>query len=54
MYYQMSNFVPWRTAAWRVLTERVRVLADRCARVDHADVAATATAVADRLDAHIA
>jgi Ferritin-like len=54
MYYQMGNFVPWRTAAWRVLTERVRVLADRCADADHADVAGAASGIADRLAAHIA
>ncbi|HEY7486547.1 MAG TPA: ferritin-like protein [Streptosporangiaceae bacterium] len=54
MYYQMGNFVPWRTAAWRLLTERFRVLADRCVRVEHANVAATASAVADRLATHIA
>ena len=31
MYYQMGNFVPAREAAWAVLTERVAVLANRCA-----------------------
>ncbi len=31
MYYQMGNFVPAREAAWAVLSERVAVLADRCA-----------------------
>ena len=27
MYYQMGNFVPWRGAAWAVLSERAAVLA---------------------------
>lgn len=30
MFYQMSNFVPWRDAAWALLSERVSVLASRC------------------------
>ena len=33
MYYQMGNFVPWRGAAWRLLQERVALLAQRCAQV---------------------
>ena len=35
MYYQMGNFVPWRDAAWALLSERTAVLASRCA--DHAE-----------------
>jgi vacuolar-type H+-ATPase catalytic subunit A/Vma1 len=31
MYYQMGNFVPWRAAAWALLSERVGVLSGRCA-----------------------
>jgi len=31
MYYQMGNFVPWRNAAWVLLTERAAVLSARCA-----------------------
>jgi hypothetical protein len=31
MFYQMSNFVPWHDAAWALLSERVAVLASRCA-----------------------
>ena len=30
MYYQMGNFVPVREAAWLLLQQRVRLLADRC------------------------
>src|SRR5262249_27845494 len=30
MYYPMGNFVPWREAAWALLSERVGVLRDRC------------------------
>jgi hypothetical protein len=26
MYYQMGNFVPWRNAAWVLLSERATVL----------------------------
>src|SRR5262249_49257668 len=51
MYYQMGNFVPWRTAAWALLSERVAVLFARCTdRAGQADakdaVAAAAQAVA--------
>jgi hypothetical protein len=31
MYYLMGNVVPWRDAAWALLTERTAVLATRCA-----------------------
>ena len=31
MYYQMGNFVPWRDAAWVLLSERAAVLSRRCA-----------------------
>ena len=31
MYYQMGNFVPWRDAAWALLSERAAVLARQCA-----------------------
>jgi Ferritin-like len=31
MFYLMGNFVPWQDAAWAVLSERVAVLAGRCA-----------------------
>ena len=32
MYYQMGNFVPWRDAAWALLSERAAVLSARCAQ----------------------
>jgi Ferritin-like len=61
MYYPMGNFVPWRESAWAVLTERVKLLADRCEVVQAsiesppamAGVAAAAREVADRLAAHV-
>src|SRR5215469_7633941 len=31
MYYQMGNFVPWRNAAWVLLSERAAVMARQCA-----------------------
>jgi ferritin-like protein len=31
MYYQMGNFVPWREAAWALLSERAGTLASSCA-----------------------
>jgi hypothetical protein len=43
MYYPMGNFVPWRPSAWAVLTERVRVLADRCDEVAASDLAGAAS-----------
>jgi hypothetical protein len=30
MYYSAGNFVPWREAAWALVTERVREMARRC------------------------
>jgi hypothetical protein len=52
MFYQMGNFLPDRGAAWRVLEERYRVLADRCGRTEGlTHVAAGVLAMADRLNA---
>jgi hypothetical protein len=31
MYYQMGNFVPWRNAAWVLLSERAAVMSRQCA-----------------------
>jgi hypothetical protein len=61
MYYPMGNFVPWRESAWAVLTERVRVLADRCEAVTKrhdvpstmAGVAAPAREIAANLAAEV-
>ncbi len=61
MYYQMGNFVPWRGAAWAVLSERAAVLAGRCTDAAANDavpaaisaVAETAATVAARLASHV-
>jgi hypothetical protein len=58
MYYQMGNFVPWRAAAWALLSERVAVLAGRCVdRAGHAgaqDAVATAAQAAAAISAQLA
>jgi hypothetical protein len=51
MYYQMGNFVPWRNAAWVLLSERATVLSQQCAHCATRDgvpeaVTAAATAAA--------
>jgi hypothetical protein len=61
MYYQMGNFVPWRNAAWVLLTERATVLSRQCAdcATEHgvpeavSSAATTAAAIADQLAAHL-
>ena len=61
MYYPMGNFVPWRKAAWAVLSERVGVLRDRCTAVagqDQIPIAVQAAAeqaanIADQLTLHV-
>jgi hypothetical protein len=61
MYYQMGNFVPWRAAAWALLSERVAVLSGRCAdRAAQADAQAAvaaasqaAAAISAQLAAHV-
>jgi Ferritin-like len=61
MYYPMGNFVPWREAAWAVLSERVGVLRDRCAALAGQDqmpvavqtAAERATNIADQLTLHV-
>ena len=61
MYYQTGNFVPWREAAWTLLHERMRLLADRCAEFGGsagtpAEVAWAARSygvLAERLAAHV-
>jgi hypothetical protein len=51
MYYQMGNFVPWRKAAWVLLSERAAVLSRQCAECATRDgvpaaVSSAATAAA--------
>ena len=61
MYYQMGNFVPWRNAAWVLLTERAAVLSARCADcatqagVPEAvsSAATTAATIAEQLAGHL-
>jgi len=58
MYYQMGNFVPWRAAAWALLSERVAVLSGRCAdgagHADAADAVARAAQAAAAISAQLA
>jgi hypothetical protein len=58
MYYQMGNFVSWRKAAWLLLAERLKLLADRCAGAAEghpaADTVAAASRAAQRLAAGLA
>ena len=49
MYYQMGNFVPWREAAWALLSERVAVLCGYCA--DTAKIGGVADAVGQAVEA---
>ena len=61
MYYQMGNFVPWREAAWALLSERVAVLCGYCADTASGagvpdavgQAAEAAAAVSARLAAHV-
>jgi hypothetical protein len=61
MYYQMGNFVPWRNAAWVLLSERAAVLSRQCAERATQDgvpaaVSSAATAAAEiseQLAAHV-
>jgi hypothetical protein len=61
MYYQMGNFVPWRNAAWVLLSERVTELSRQCAecaardRVPEAvsSAATTAATVSDQLAGYL-
>jgi hypothetical protein len=58
MYYQMGNFVPWRAAAWALLSERVAVLSGRCTdragRADAQDAVAAAAQAAAAVSAQLA
>jgi hypothetical protein len=61
MYYQMGNFVPWRNAAWVLLSERAAVLSRRCAECATQDgvpeavssAATTAAAISKQLAGHV-
>jgi hypothetical protein len=61
MYYQMGNFVPWRKAAWVLLSERATVLSRQCAQcatragVPEAvsSAAAAAEGIAEQLAGHL-
>jgi len=61
MYYQMGNFVPWRNAAWVLLSERAAVLSRQCAECATQDgipegvssAATTAAAVSAQLAGHL-
>ena len=49
MYYQMGNFVPWRSAAWVLLAERAAVLSRQladCATLDGIPEAVSSAATA--------
>lgn len=47
MFYLMGNFVPWQDAAWALLSERVAVLATRCAAAGQEGTAAAIGRAAD-------
>jgi hypothetical protein len=61
MYYQMGNFVPWRTAAWVLLSERAAMLSRHCARAGTHDgvpeavssAATAAAAISEQLAGHV-
>jgi Ferritin-like len=61
MYYQMGNFVPWRHAAWVLLSERAAVLSRQCTDCATRDgapgavgsAAEAATGISDELAKHI-
>jgi Ferritin-like len=61
MYYQMGNFVPWRNAAWVLLSERAAVLSRLCAETGTRDgapaavssAATTAAAISAQLAGHL-
>jgi hypothetical protein len=61
MYYKMGNFVPWRNAAWVLLSERAAMLSRQCASTAKRDgvpeavssAATTAAAIADQLAGHV-
>jgi len=58
MYYQIGNFVPWREAAWLLLSERAAILSRQCAETArHAgvpDAVSSAAAAAAEIARQIA
>jgi len=58
MYYQMGNFVPWRNAAWVLLSERATVLSRQCADCARRDgvptTVSSAAAAAARISEQLA
>jgi hypothetical protein len=61
MYYQMGNFVPWREAAWVLLSERATVLSQQCAACSTqagvpeavSSAAGAAARISDQLAGHL-
>jgi hypothetical protein len=61
MYYQIGNFVPWRDAAWVLLSERATVLSRHCAECATRDgvpeavssAAGTAARISEQLAGHL-
>lgn len=53
MFYLMGNLVPWRDAAWALLSERVAVLAGQCATTAGQDGTLTAVGAAAKCAAGI-
>jgi len=61
MYYQMGNFVPWRDAAWVLLSERAAILSRQCAECATRDgvpeavssAAAAAAAISEQLAGYV-
>jgi hypothetical protein len=61
MYYQMGNFVPWRKAAWVLLSERAAVLSRQLAECAARDgvpeavssAATAAAAISEQLAGHL-
>jgi hypothetical protein len=58
MYYQIGNFVPWRDAAWVLLSERAAILSRQCAgtarRAGVPDAVSSSAAVAAGIARQIA
>jgi hypothetical protein len=57
MYYQIGNFVPWRDAAWVLLSERAAILSRPCAETArHAgapDAVSSAAGIARRIAGYV-